>query len=174
MAATYEAAPGTTRRALSAAGAVSLLVAGAYALGVVRIGADLIGESTWPVELGFDRNGDYTYPRVSEAAIGAVVVLVGVLLVVVVARAIRGSRSAAAGAAVFLAVVVAAGLANAAWGSETADNCVRDAYSGGEYCIAPSRAALRDGLLLAVPAGLALVGVGLENRRPRHGPPAGF
>ena len=103
MAATYEAAPGTTRRALSAAGAVSLLVAGAYALGVVRIGADLIGESTWPVELGFDRNGDYTYPRVSEAAIGAVVVLVGVLLVVVVARAIRGSRSAAAGAAVFLA-----------------------------------------------------------------------
>jgi hypothetical protein len=97
MAATYEAAPGTTRRALSAAGAVSLLVAGAYALGVVRIGADLIGESTWPVELGFDRNGDYTYPRVSEAAIGAVVVLVGVLLVVVVARGdpwlpISGSR----------------------------------------------------------------------------------
>ena len=117
-----------------------------------------------PVELGFDRNGDYTYPRVSEAAIGAVVVLVGVLLVVVVARAIRGSRSAAAGAAVFLAVVVAAGLANAAWGSETADNCVRDAYSGGEYCIAPSRAARRDGLCHALPAGLALVGVGLENR----------
>lgn len=172
MSAANEVAPGATRCAPSVVGAVSLLVAGAYALGVVRIGADLIGESTWPMELGFDRNGDYTYPRVSEAVVGAVVFLVGVLLVVVVAQAIRDSRSAAVGAAAFLAVVVVAGLGNAAWGSETADNCVQDAYSGGEYCIEPSRAALRDGLILAVPAGLALVGLAREHRRMTRGPAA--
>lgn len=146
------------RVGLSRAGAVSALVAGGYALLIVQSGWRLVARATWPVQLGYWVSGDVSYPQGDLVVLGVLVVVAGACLVGAVAAMLRGSEQARRITIGFLVLVLIAALVQSGTAA-TVDHCVEDTYSGVERCISPVTAARRDGLLLGIPALLALIGI---------------
>lgn len=164
--------PGSNgREPISAVTSIGVVIGGAYAAGITVLGLWEVAGSTFPYLFGIDVRSDspYPFPYPVGAFLGTFVACLGLALASVFVRVAMGSVTARWYAIGGL-VLVACGALLVANSVGEERRCAVQSYSGQEHCVTASTAALRDFILLALPAALAIgcLGLSLARRRPRQ------
>ncbi|HEX2576596.1 MAG TPA: hypothetical protein VHK88_09635 [Aquihabitans sp.] len=159
----------------STAGLVSLMCAGPYVLAMVWFGLALIGNGSYPKELGMHYSTDLAYGYGTAdfwigVVSGSVAIALGAGMAWVFIRAARGAPVARRSAVAILLLAIAL-----CWGFARSPGedrrCFVDGYSGMEFCAPGSTIAVRDFALLGLPAAVAIGGLAKASREPAR--PAG-
>ena len=143
--------------ALTAAGALGVIIGGAYGFAIMGIGLWSAAEGSFPLFFGIRLGGDrsYPFPWPDEAVLGAIVGVLGAVLVAIFVRTAIGSAAARRAAIAALALVVI----GAGWTGQRASSsrrCAFETYTDSNHCMSGTASTLRDFVLLASPAMIAL------------------
>lgn len=153
---------------LSIPSALALVFGGTTALAIIVLGLVQMAGGSWPYAFGLGMYGDrrYPFPFPESVIAGAIALSVGLILLVAIIVAIRGSLLAALITSVGLLVVLGLEAALAVLARETR-RCAYGAYSGQHFCTSAATASVRDFLLMAVIPAVALLCL-WWSRRPTH------
>lgn len=151
---------------------IAALVLGG-ATGMLLIGVGVIGAATWsfPLAFGMELRGDssYPFPDPWSFVVACSLFIVGVALIASLGCAMRGSPTAHR-LSIALLLVTTAGLLLYAYWRSADRRCAFETYSQTHHCMSRPVAAARDGLVLTLPAVLAIVCLVARrsNRADRH------
>ncbi|QXC61146.1 hypothetical protein KSP35_23020 [Aquihabitans sp. G128] len=138
---------------------IGALAAAPYAVAVLGIGVRGLGEETYPRALGLRWSSDLrpTFPHGGVAIVfGLLALLVGVLMVVTLVATVRGDRGARWLAMGWLLVAIPITYLLAR-DPDRSRRCFVDGYGGRTVCASATTVTIRDFVLLALPAVVALV-----------------
>lgn len=156
-------------------GRTSALVVGAgYGMAMMGGGFAEFVRFGWPEVFGYDRNGDNAYPLVSHMVPGAILGLVGVVVLAVFVAALRrrDDRAFPWGPVVLL-VGLAAGAVFLAVGNAESERCIQDSYSSTTMCTTTAVVTVRLIAVTAVPAAIAALVLAVSScRAPAPGRPS--
>ncbi len=143
--------------ALTKAGAVGVIIGGAYGVVVMGLGLWGAAEESYPLFFGLRLRGDsgYPFPDPNIAALGVLIAVLGATFAAIFVKTATGSAAARRAAIAGLALVVV----GAGWTAQVASGsrrCAFESYSETNHCMSGTAATLRDFVILAVPALVAL------------------
>ena len=128
-----------------------------------------IAGGSWPYAFGLGMDGDRNdpFPFPESVVAGAIVLAIGLVLLVALVIAVRGSLIATIISSVGL-VAVLGGEAVLAFIASEARRCAHGAYIGRDHCTSASTATVRDFLLLSIIPFVAFVSLWISKRAPRR------
>jgi hypothetical protein len=136
---------------------VAVILSGAYALVAIGSGLVAAAHATYPLAFGLDLGGDrsYPFPWPEDLWVAVPTVLGGLTFLASVVAAGRGHRIGRALTTLWLFLSIATS-AVVAFAARTTRRCALVSYSSRYECTSGRTATLRDTVLLAAPAVIAL------------------